>query len=88
MFGLVSPCSHASDGGKELWRAHLCGLCVGLRDTRGQLARLTTNTDAVLLSILTESQLSTDEKTRRTAGPCALRAMRTAEIACDVTGHR
>ncbi|WP_246090858.1 DUF5685 family protein [Nonomuraea deserti] len=64
---------------RAAWRAHLCGLCLTLRDEHGQGARLTTNYDTLLLSVLTEAQLPGDAP-RRTAGPCALRGFRTAEV--------
>lgn len=75
MFGVIRP----GGGSKEVWREHMCGLCLGLRDGHGQLARATTNNDALVLSLLTEAQLGTSS--RRTAGPCALRGMKTASVA-------
>jgi hypothetical protein len=36
--------------------AHLCGLCLTLRDLRGQNARFVTNYDGLLVSVLTEAQ--------------------------------
>ncbi|MEO3792089.1 DUF5685 family protein [Nonomuraea sp. B10E15] len=64
---------------RAAWRAHLCGLCLTLRDGPGQSARLTTNYDTLLLSVLTEAQLQ-EGAPRRTAGPCALRGFRAAEV--------
>ncbi|WP_435874349.1 DUF5685 family protein [Nocardia vinacea] len=58
----------------------MCGLCLGLRDGHGQLARAATNTDAIVLSVLTEAQMS-GSIGRTKAGPCALRGMRRAEVA-------
>lgn len=83
MFGMLRPCSHGAakygiDGSP--WQAHMCGLCLGLRDGHGQLARTATNTDAIVLSVLTEAQ-SPAPAERVTAGRCALRAMRRAEVA-------
>ena len=55
--GLVRPCRHRL--GPELqerWRAHLCGLCLTLRDEAGQSARVLTGYDALLLSVLVEAQ--------------------------------
>ncbi|MFG1790454.1 DUF5685 family protein [Nocardia sp. NPDC049149] len=78
MFGLLRPCAHgAAKYGidRAEWRAHLCGLCLGLRDGHGQLARATTNVDA-----LTEAQRSGDPS-RTTAGRCALRGMQRASVA-------
>ena len=45
--GLVRPCRHRL--GQELqerWQAHLCGLCLTLRDEAGQAARVLTGYDA------------------------------------------
>ncbi|MFF3336023.1 DUF5685 family protein [Streptomyces sp. NPDC002888] len=64
--------------------AHLCGLCLALRSDHGQLARVVTNYDGLLISVLTEAQADRtdgDGGWRRTAGPCALRGMRTASVA-------
>ncbi|NEW57285.1 regulator [Nocardia cyriacigeorgica] len=83
MFGLLKPCGHrAADYGVDpgQWQAHMCGLCLGLRDGHGQLARSATNTDAIVLSMLTEAQLE-GRAERVTAGPCALRGMRRAQVA-------
>lgn len=94
MFGIVRPCSHRlGEGLKTQWMAHLCGLCLALRGDHGQFARVVTNYDGLLISVLTEAQA---ERTwgsprasgaepgggwRRTAGPCPLRGMRTASVA-------
>ncbi|WP_067830869.1 DUF5685 family protein [Nocardia inohanensis] len=83
MFGLLKPCTHnagkyglaASD-----FQAQMCGLCLGLRDGHGQVARAATNTDAILLGMLTEAQQS-EPAGRRTAGPCPARGMRRANVA-------
>ncbi|WP_189708284.1 DUF5685 family protein [Streptomyces anandii] len=88
MFGIVRPCRHRL--GKNLsaqWMAHLCGLCLALRGDHGQLARIATNYDGLLISVLTEAQVRPDGGPgsgggrRRTAGPCPLRGMRTASVA-------
>ncbi|WP_280209464.1 DUF5685 family protein [Nocardia cyriacigeorgica] len=83
LFGLLKPCAHSAakygvDPGQ--WQAHMCGLCLGLRDGHGQLARSATNTDAIVLSMLTEAQRE-GRIERTTAGPCALRGMRRAQVA-------
>ncbi|MEV6770627.1 DUF5685 family protein [Nocardia sp. NPDC051030] len=83
MFGLLKPCAHsAAKYGIDAttWQTHMCGLCLGLRDGHGQLARAATNTDALLLGVLTEAQQS-GPAARATAGPCPLRGMRRAEVA-------
>lgn len=81
-----------SEGMAASWLAHLCGLCLALRDGHGQFARIATNYDGLVISVLTEAQsppVSTahDGGRRtpggrlRTAGPCPLRGMRTAQVA-------
>ncbi|MFJ7333696.1 DUF5685 family protein [Streptomyces sp. NPDC101110] len=82
MFGIVRPCRHRL--GEKLasqWMAHLCGLCLALRGDHGQFARVVTNYDGLLISVLTEAQAGRDATGRRTAGPCPLRGMRTASVA-------
>ncbi|MFD4352341.1 DUF5685 family protein [Nocardia sp. NPDC058518] len=81
VFGVLKPCAHGAakygiDPGQ--WQAHMCGLCLGLRDGHGQLARAATNTDAIVLSVLTEAQAGAGERT--TAGPCPLRGMKRASV--------
>ncbi|MGQ4619186.1 DUF5685 family protein [Nocardia sp. R7R-8] len=81
MFGLLRPCAHgAQKYGIDAaeWQAHLCGLCLGLRDGHGQLARVTTNKDALVLSMLTEAQSGSAART--IAAPCPLRGMRRASV--------
>lgn len=60
--------------------AHLCGLCLALRDEHGQLARTATNYDGLLISALVDAQTEAAPD-RREAGPCPLRGMRRASIA-------
>ncbi|MEU5593563.1 DUF5685 family protein [Streptomyces sp. NPDC020298] len=82
MFGIVRPCSHRlGESLKTEWLAHLCGLCLALRGDHGQFARIVTNYDGLLISVLTEAQARQDGRLRRTAGPCPLRGMRTASVA-------
>ena len=38
------------------WQAHLCGMCLALRDDHGQVARLATNYDGLIISVLPEAQ--------------------------------
>ncbi|TXS45686.1 hypothetical protein EAO75_22995 [Streptomyces sp. uw30] len=59
----------------------MCGLCLSLRGDHGQFARIVTNYDGLLISVLTEAQAQKDSGLRRTAGPCPLRGMRTASVA-------
>lgn len=61
--------------------AHLCGLCLALRGDHGQFARVVTNYDGLVVSVLTEAQTERAAGRRRTAGPCLLRGMRTASVA-------
>ncbi|THV42635.1 DUF5685 family protein [Glycomyces buryatensis] len=81
MFGILAPCpSRTPEALKPRWMGHFCGLCLELRDDAGHLARLTTNYDALALSVLVEAQGDPDADSR-TAGPCALRGMRRQRIA-------
>ncbi|MFI6496551.1 DUF5685 family protein [Nonomuraea typhae] len=80
MFGIVRPCRHGMCGGMfKDWLGHLCGLCVALRDEHGHAARLATNYDALLVSVLAEAQTAAPAH-RRKAAPCALRGFRSADI--------
>ncbi|MGX1760907.1 DUF5685 family protein [Streptomyces lydicus] len=82
MFGIVRPCTHRlSQGLKAEWMAHLCGLCLALRGDHGQFARVVTNYDGLIISVLTDAQSGPAPARRRTAGPCPLRGMRTASVA-------
>lgn len=82
LFGIVRPCTHRlGERFKAEWMAHLCGLCLALRGDHGQFARIVTNYDGLLVSVLTEAQSGAAPGTRRTAGPCPLRGMRTASVA-------
>ncbi|MGW3544855.1 DUF5685 family protein [Nocardia niigatensis] len=88
---MLKPCAHSAARhgiDPSAWQTHLCGLCLGLRDSHGQLARAATNTDAIVLEILTEAQQSAPSA-RTGAGPCPLRGMRRAEVvAADAPGVR
>ncbi|MBO0517110.1 hypothetical protein J0695_35905 [Streptomyces beijiangensis] len=82
VFGIVRPCTHRlTEGLKTEWMAHLCGLCLALRGDHGQFARVVTNYDGLIVSVLTEAQSERSAGWRRTAGPCPLRGMRTAPVA-------
>ena len=75
MRGILRPCAtHLGPERGERWRAHLCGLCLTLRDTAGQPERALTGYDVLLLSVLVEAQAGRVSTT--TAGPCALRGFR------------
>ncbi|PWW52227.1 DUF5685 family protein [Actinokineospora spheciospongiae] len=81
MFGILRPCRHRlSPVLRTSWMAHLCGLCLALRDDHGQLARTVTNYDGLAISALVEAQ-SAAVGGRRVAGPCPLRGMRSAPVA-------
>jgi hypothetical protein len=81
VFGIIRPCKHRLGGELgDAWQAHLCGLCLSLRDDHGQAARLATNYDGLIISVLAEAQADGAPE-RRTAGRCALRGLRRAEVA-------
>ncbi|MEE6258843.1 DUF5685 family protein [Plantactinospora sonchi] len=80
MFGIVRPCRHRMCGKlHDAWLGHLCGLCLTLRDEHGHRARLTTNYDGLLVSVLLEAQRTAPVGYRR-AAPCALRGFRSADV--------
>ncbi|MEU3767600.1 DUF5685 family protein [Amycolatopsis keratiniphila] len=81
MFGIIRPCRHRLSAGLHAdWLAHLCGLCLALRDEHGHLARIVTNYDGLIISALVEAQ-SPRAEGRRDAGPCPLRAMKGTSVA-------
>ncbi|GGS92842.1 hypothetical protein GCM10010156_58840 [Planobispora rosea] len=80
MFGIIRPCGeHGCPSLHRAWRAHLCGLCLTLRDGQGHGGRLATNYDTLIISVLAEAQLPSASP-HRTAGPCALRGFRSADV--------
>ncbi len=80
VFGIIRPCRHRLSATlRTAWWAHLCGLCLTLRDQHGQLARAATNYDGLIISALVAAQSDTPDP-RRVAGPCPLRGMRSAEV--------
>lgn len=80
MFGIVRPCRHTlCQSLQREWMAHLCGLCLALRDRHGHAARLATNYDGLLVSVLTEAQTPAASP-HRAAGRCLLRGMARAEV--------
>jgi hypothetical protein len=80
MFGIIRPCAHRlGEDLRRVWMSHLCGLCLTLRDMHGQAARVATNVDGVVLSVLVAAQTDGGAAIRR-AGPCPLRGMRRAEV--------
>jgi hypothetical protein len=80
VFGMIRPCRHTlSPALRSEWMGHLCGLCYALRDEHGQAARIATNYDGLLISVLLDAQGPGGKG--RLAGPCALRGMRTQRVA-------
>ncbi|MDA0567297.1 DUF5685 family protein [Streptomonospora sp. S1-112] len=80
MFGILRPCRHTLPGDLARdWMSHMCGLCLALRDDHGQLARVATNYDGLVISVLTSAQAP--RAAMRAAGPCPLRGMRRADVA-------
>lgn len=81
MFGILRPCRHTLPPALHAdWVGHLCGVCLALRDEHGHLARTATNLDGLVVSVLVEAQRA-QRPQRRRAGPCALRGLRTADVA-------
>jgi hypothetical protein len=72
MFGVIKgqgirlSCAERRD-----WTGHVCGLCLALRNSSGQVARLTTNLDAALLSVLYDAL--TPEPAQQIVHHCPLR---------------
>ncbi len=86
LFGIIRPCRHRlSEAMRTEWMAHLCGLCLALRGDHGQFARIATNYDGLVISVLVEAQspcrAGETAGWRRKAGPCPLRGMRGASVA-------
>ncbi|MGX7671705.1 DUF5685 family protein [Plantactinospora sp. DSM 117369] len=80
MFGVVRPCRHRMCGKLHTaWLGHLCGLCLTLRDEHGHRARLATNYDGLLISVLLEAQRAAPAP-YRPAAPCALRGFQRASV--------
>jgi hypothetical protein len=81
LFGMLRPCrNRLSPQLRQAWLAHLCGMCLALRDRHGHLARLVTNYDGLVLSALVEAQQPQRPGARRQAGPCVLRGLRGAQV--------
>ncbi|MDP9435494.1 MAG: DUF5685 family protein, partial [Actinomycetota bacterium] len=88
MRGIVRPCrNHLGEDLHRRWQAHLCGLCLTLRDEAGQPERVLTGYDMLLLSVLVEAQSGPLPTTD--AGRCPLRAFRPATVvAADTPAAR
>ena len=84
MRGIVRPCrEHLGPDLHARWQAHLCGLCLTLRDVAGQAERALTGYDVLLLSVLVEAQAGQVETT--TAAPCPLRGFTRATVVASTT---
>jgi hypothetical protein len=82
MFGVLRGCGcQFTKAERRDWVAHVCGLCLTLRRDHGQLARLTTNYDAALLSVLYEAQA--EQPLPRRAHTCLLRPGLHADVVTD-----
>jgi hypothetical protein len=82
--GIVRPCrSHLGPELSARWQAHLCGLCLTLRDVAGQPQRVLTGYDVLLLSVLVEAQAGSVETT--TAAPCPLRGFTRATVVASTS---
>jgi hypothetical protein len=82
MFGVLQGCGcHLTKTERRDWVSHVCGLCLTLRRDHGQLARLTTNYDAALLSVLYEAQA--EEPLPRQGHTCLLRPGLHADVVVD-----
>jgi hypothetical protein len=88
MFGLLrsSGCGLRT-AERQAWVAHICGVCLALRRDHGQLARLATNYDAALLSVLSAAQCPTAPVQMRHFCP-ARRGGSAQVIAADQPGSR
>ena len=80
----MRPCrSHLGPELHAGWQAHLCGLCLTLRDEVGQAERVLTGYDVLLLSVLVEAQAGELETT--TAAPCPLRGFTRATVVASTS---
>lgn len=77
MFGLIKGC-HLNKKQKNHWMAHFCGLCLTLKQEHGHMARMATNGDGALLSIIYEAQ--SFEKIEKVGYNCPLRSFRNFEL--------
>ena len=80
----MRPCrTHLGPDLFARWQAHLCGLCLTLRDEVGQAERVLTGYDVLLLSVLVEAQAGHVETT--TAAPCPLRGFTRATVVASTS---
>ena len=79
MFGVLNGAACAMEPGQRLqWTAHICGVCLALKDRYGLLSRLATNYDAALLSVLYDAQTPQPQAER--LSHCPFRRSFRAEI--------
>ena len=79
MFGVLKGSScQLKHQQREAWQGHLCGLCLSLRDNYGHPARIATNYDAAVLSVLVDAQTAVPSKSY--SSNCPLRRQRKAEV--------
>ena len=65
MFGLLQGASCGlSNEGRQTWWQHICGVCLALHSSVGQVGRVTTNYDSALLSLLYSQQLDKPSETK------------------------
>jgi len=86
MFGLLKGSCRFSPSERQEWMGHVCGLCLALKRDHGQVARLTTNYDAALLSVLYEAQ--SVEPLPRASHYCLLRPGKRADVVAEHAGSR
>lgn len=79
MFGVLkgASCAMHTEERRE-WMGHICGVCLALRDTAGHPARIATNYDAALISVLCEAQ--NPAPPARVTTHCPLRSQFKAQI--------
>lgn len=77
MFGLLKSC-HLDKSQKGAWTSHYCGLCVSLSQNFGDIFRVFTNSEGVLVSLLCEAQST--ERLKVSDHRCLLRRRRKTSI--------
>jgi hypothetical protein len=88
MFGVIQGKGFQLNcGERREWMGHVCGMCLALNRTAGSVARLTTNYDAALVSVLYEAL--SPQPVRKVTHYCPLRrGCRGEVIAADTPGAR
>ena len=85
MFGVLKGASCAMNPEeRQEWMGHICGVCLSLRDNYGHSARITTNYDAALLSVLCEAQ--SEASTERYTSYCPLRSNFKSDVVAPSSG--